>query len=343
MRLSQGHRYHTILFCVVAFLLFTSATAFASANDYKNIVIFGDSLSDAGNDAHISLPTPNEFPGPAWGYTDGRFTDGNDLGYPFPLEYVGVWVEQFAATLPSHPQVLDSLDGGTDYAYGAATTANGTTVWEYYAPLSLSIQVNNIGQQITDYLKTHPKIDDHTLFIVWGGANDVLGALASGTPPQRAIINAALQQTLNIQRLVNAGATQFIVPNLPPLGLTPRLNTPDTASGATAASALYNSFLATGIQVLRDFYAFRGLKIYQLDTFTLFNQIVASPVSFGLWDVTAPSSPVWNPAAGDPDTYLFWDPIHPTTHGHNILANSASSLIAQPCSTRGAHCVFPSN
>jgi phospholipase/lecithinase/hemolysin len=339
MRVSlEKHRFHPILFCIVAFLLFTSTTAFASANDYKNIVIFGDSLSDTGNDAHLTLPPPYEFPGPAWGYTDGRFTDGSDTT-PSANYYFGVWVEQFAAILPSHPQVSNSLDGGTDYAYGAATTANGTTVWEYYPPYS--VQVSNIGQQITDYLKTHPRIDDHTLFIVWGGANDLFNALASTTPPQQAIINAALQQTLNILRLVNAGATQFLVPNLPPLGLTPRLNTTSAASGATAATALYNSYLATGIQVLRDFYAFRGLKIYQLDTFTLFNQIVASPASFGLENVTASSSYVWNPGVADPDPYLFWDQIHPTTHGHNILANSASTLIAQPCSPRGANCVFP--
>jgi len=29
----------------------------------------------------------------------------------------------------------------------------------------------------------------------------------------------------------------------------------------------------------------------------------------------------------DPDTYLFWDDLHPTTKGHDILAQTAASLI----------------
>ncbi len=33
--------------------------------------------------------------------------------------------------------------------------------------------------------------------------------------------------------------------------------------------------------------------------------------------------------AVDPDTYLFWDDLHPTTHGHNILATAADKLLTQ--------------
>jgi phospholipase/lecithinase/hemolysin len=33
--------------------------------------------------------------------------------------------------------------------------------------------------------------------------------------------------------------------------------------------------------------------------------------------------------AVDPDTYLFWDDLHPTTRGHNILAIKAGMALAQ--------------
>ncbi len=33
--------------------------------------------------------------------------------------------------------------------------------------------------------------------------------------------------------------------------------------------------------------------------------------------------------AVDPDTFLFWDDLHPTTHGHNILAITAASILAR--------------
>jgi phospholipase/lecithinase/hemolysin len=302
--------------------LVAAATALAQVKDYKTIVVFGDSLSDTGNVAHLSEAKYGvRIPGPIADYTDGRFTDGFDT-LPAAQKYFGVWVEQFAASLPSKPEILNSLDGGTDYAYGFATTGNGTTTLSFGPPPnSLSVQVENIGKQITDYLATRPKIDKKTLFIVWGGAIDVLNAASPAD-----VIEAAIQQTLNIQRLINAGATQFLVPNLPPLGLAPRLNgSPATSIPFDAASVLYNSYLATGLAVLRDFYPSRHLRIYELNVFALFKQIVASPASFSLANVTTESQG----QRVDPDTYLFWDDLHPTTHGHDILAETAGSLINQ--------------
>ena len=68
------------------------------------------------------------------------------------------------------------------------------------------------------------------------------------------MINAAINQANNIQRLVDAGATHFIVPNLPPLGLVPRLNgSPATSIPATRRALSLMSVLATAIGVLRDF------------------------------------------------------------------------------------------
>jgi phospholipase/lecithinase/hemolysin len=306
---------------VLSSLLFVFTTVLAHAKDYTKIVVFGDSLSDTGNVAHLTEAKYGvRIPGPIADYTDGRFTDGYDT-VPAAQKYFGVWVEQLAASLPSRPRIKNSLDGGTDYAYGFATTGQGTAAFTFGQGNALSVQVNNIGQQITDYLATHPRINDNTLFIVWGGAIDLLYATSTND-----VVNAAIQQTLNVQRLIDAGATQFIIPNLPPLGLVPRLNgSPATSIPATAASMLFNSYLATGLSVLRDFYPYRHLKLSELDVFALFNQIVAAPSDFALVNVTASSLGVYTV---DPDTYLFWDDLHPTTRGHNILAVNAADLIA---------------
>lgn len=300
--------------------VFSLAAALAQVKDYSTIVVFGDSLSDAGNVAHLTDDKYGvRIPGPLADYTDGRFTDGFDT-LPAAQNYFGVWIEQFAASLPSHPEIRDSLDGGTDYAYGYASTGSGTSQLAFGPSNSLTVQVENIGQQITDYLATHPKIDSHTLFVVWGGAIDVLYAASS-----KDVVAGAVHQVLNIQRLINAGATQFLVPNLPPLGLVPRLNgSPTTALPATAASLLFNSYLGTGIAVLRDFYPRRRLAIYQLDTFRLLRSIVAAPSAYSLTNATASAQGQFSV---DPDTYLFWDDLHPTTRGHNILANGAIGLI----------------
>jgi len=309
---------------LAALAVFSVAAALAQVKDYSTIVVFGDSLSDTGNVAHLTQATygiPIPGPGPGGNYTAGRFTDGFDTTPP-AQKYFGVWIEQFAASLPSRPEIRDSLGGGTNYAYGFASTGSGTSVLNL-AP-GVSVMVENIGQQITEYLATHPKIDNHTLFVVWGGAIDVLYATSL-----KDVVNGAANQVLNIQRLIQAGATQFLVPNLPPLGLVPRFNSsPAAALPVTVESLVFNGYLATGIAVLKDFYPRRRLTFYQLDTFRLLSSIVAAPAAYSLTDVTHSAQGLSiNQVLVDPDPYLFWDDLHPTTRGHNILSDSAITLV----------------
>ena len=99
----------------------------AYGQTYTSILIFGDSLSDTGNVAHLTQAKYGvRVPGPTAGYTDGRFTDGKDT-LPAATLYSGVWIEQLAATFAAKPAVVNSLDGGTNYAYGYAYTGTGTS------------------------------------------------------------------------------------------------------------------------------------------------------------------------------------------------------------------------
>jgi phospholipase/lecithinase/hemolysin len=305
---------------LIAALIFMFTAVLAHAQDYTSIVVFGDSLSDTGNVAHLTQDKYGvRIPGPLADYTDGRFTDGDDT-LPVAQKYFGVWIEQLAATLPSKPIITNSLDGGTNYAYGFALTGSGTTLLTLTP--ALSVTVNNIGQQITDYLATRPVISNRTLFVVWGGANDILNATSLDD-----VIKASIEETKDIQRLVDAGATQFIVPNLPPLGLVPRFNgSPTTSFPATTASIVYNEFLEAGLTLLKDFHFGKRLRFRQLDVFTLFNKIIASPSSYSLVNVTASSQEAHTI---DPDTYLFWDDLHPTTKGHQILAQTAAGILTR--------------
>ena len=135
------------LLCLLSAVLFTFTAVLAHAQQYTSIVVFGDSLSDTGNVAHLTEAKYGvRIPGPVADYTDGRFTDGADT-VPAAQNYFGVWIEQLAATLPSKPEIKDSLDGGTDYAYGFATTGSGTGVFTFGPSDSLSVNVNNIGLQ----------------------------------------------------------------------------------------------------------------------------------------------------------------------------------------------------
>jgi phospholipase/lecithinase/hemolysin len=314
-------RPRRVLLRVFTTMLFACSAVLTYAQEYTSIVVFGDSLSDTGNVADLTQAKYGvRIPGPDADYTDGRFTDGTDT-VPAAHNYFGVWVEQLAASFPSKPVVKASLDGGTDYAYGFATTGSGTGVFTFGPSDSLFVNVDNIGQQITDYLATKPRIHEKTLFIVWGGAIDVLYATSTAD-----VINAAVNQAVNVQRLVDAGATEFIIPNLPPLGAVPRLNgSPTTSIPATEASALYNQTLSAGLALVRRFNPGRHLNLVQLNVFGLFNQIISAPSKYSLVNVTDSSQGNYTL---NPDTYLFWDDLHPTTRGHNILAVSAAKLLA---------------
>jgi phospholipase/lecithinase/hemolysin len=85
-----------------------------------------------------------------------------------------------------------------------------------------------------------------------------------------------------------------------------------------------NEFLEAGLTLLKDFSFGKHLRFQQLDVFSLFSKIVASPSSYSLANVTASSQGAYTI---DPDTYLFWDDLHPTTKGHEILAQTAAAIL----------------
>jgi len=307
---------------LLALLATLSAASQLHAQSYTNIVVFGDSLSDTGNFAHLSNAAYGiVIPGPVADYTAGRFTDGPDT-VPAAQLYTGVWIEQLAAKLTAKPAVKDSLDGGTNYAYGSATTTGGTTVVTYGPSNSLTVTVNNVGQQISTYLGTHPTINSSTLFVVWCGANDLLNATSSAQ-----IVAAAQNDVANVQTLINAGATNIVIPNLPPLGLIPELNQSATASAqATGATIGYNQALAAGIAGLAAANPGKTLHLFAPDNYSLFNSILVAPTTvFGLVNVTNSSQQL----SINPDTYLFWDGLHPTTAVHRLVGIQALNLLTE--------------
>ena len=298
-------------------------TPFTLAQTYTSVLVFGDSLSDTGNVAHLTQSQYTvRIPSPAFGYTDGRFTDGKDT-LPAATLYTGVWIEQLAATFPAKPAVTNSLDGGTNYAYGFAFTGTGTS------PLNLTtgitVNVDNIGQQVTDYLTANPTIPANTLVVVWGGANDVINATSAAD-----ITTAVTSELTAIQRLVTAGATDLLIANLPPLGAIPRFNMTANSATFTAASQAFNTGLATGLAALPAANPGKTLNLKPFDVFTLFNSVIASPSTNGLINVTDKSQ---TDVTINPDRYFFWDDLHPTTTVHHLLAVAAAALVAPPAPT----------
>jgi phospholipase/lecithinase/hemolysin len=298
----------------------------ANAPVYSHIVVFGDSLSDDGNVRHIMEDQYFiGYPGGDFNYSDGRFTDSSDTD-PNSVTYVGTWHEQLARTFLGLPAATNSLDGGIDYAFGGATTASGTsdrTVISNPFPFGggdFTLTVDNIGKQVDDYLASNTP-DAAALYLVWGGGNDLFDDDSSAHVTETASNVEGL-----VEQLARAGARSILVPNVPPLGLVPLYkDDATTATALNAASAQYRAELNTDLDAAIATLAGEGITItlYRLDTYGLYYRLATNPEDYGFTNISDSAQG----ASVDPDAYLFWDDIHPTTAGHYQIAAAASAFL----------------
>jgi phospholipase/lecithinase/hemolysin len=313
----------------VAVFLATQAIAVAqTAPTFTQIIVFGDSLSDDGNIRHRAESSfAVSYPGGEFNYSDGRFTNSSDTN-PSSNLYAGTWHEQLARTFLNLPVATNSLDGGRDYAFGGATTAGGTqqrTIISNPTPFGggqLTLTIDNIGRQINQYLGAtvaHPG----ALYAVWGGGNDLFDDSSAASVSATAARVAGL-----VQRLATAGARNILVPNVPPLGAVPNsAGDPAKVAALDKASADYRSELNTALDSAVSTLAAQGINIqlYRLDIWWLFLHMAADPAKYGFTNITDPSQ---GDSSVNPDTYLFWDDLHPTTAGHFQIANEANRLLS---------------
>ncbi len=245
---------------------------------------------------------------------------------PPSRDYSGTWHEQLAETFLGLPAATNSLDGGLNYAFGGATTIAGAserTVISNPEPFlggDLTITIDNLGKQVDDYL-AQQTVDPAALYIVWGGGNDVFDH-----PGSSYVIETAQRVAGLVEQLARAGAYYILVPNVPPLGLVPSYNH-DLVKGPAldAGSAQYRVEFNTQLDAAVSALASDGITIslYRYDIFGLFYRLAANPEDVDFVNI----SDVSQAKAVDPDQYLFWDDIHPTTAGHYQIAAGAFSLL----------------
>ncbi|MEY2492176.1 MAG: outer rane lipase/esterase [Verrucomicrobiota bacterium] len=310
--------------------LFVLAAGMAQAPTFSQIIVFGDSLSDDGNLAHRARDTVGfSYPSSNFNYSDYRFT--NDLAPitdPGSHLYSRVWHEQLAKSFLSLPVATNSLDGGTDFAFGGATTKDGTqqrTIISNPFPFAggnFTITIDNMGKQVADYLASHTP-DPNALYIVWGGGNDLFDDQSATN-----VTNTANRVGVLIQRLANAGARNFLVPNVPPLGAVPNsFGDPNRVASLDSDSASYrdqlNSVIASTVSALSG--GGITVQVYTFDVWLDVLRVLAEPSKYGFVNVTDQAQ---GNSSVNPDQYLFWDDIHPTTAGHHQLASEANRLLS---------------
>jgi phospholipase/lecithinase/hemolysin len=294
----------------------------ATPPTFSRILVFGDSLSDVGNLRHRMQEKGISYPGGDFNYSDGRFTNSSDTS-PSSKLFVGVWHEQLARTFLNMPTSGPSLDGGDDFSFGGATTEDGTrdyTLFDASIFGNVTVTIDNMGKQVDDYI-TRRTLDPNALFVIWGGGNDLFDNDSASN-----VTATAARVAMLVNRLANAGARYFLVPNVPPLGGVPRYSDNGTAQAAkNRASSDYRAQLSANLDSTIGMLASQGkqIQVGRMDIWSLFVRFVANPNAYGITDFL-------HSAQGqgvNPDKYLFWDDIHPTTAAHYQIANEANRVL----------------
>ncbi|MEO5721709.1 MAG: SGNH/GDSL hydrolase family protein [Chthoniobacterales bacterium] len=294
---------------------------------FSKMIVFGDSLSDTGNVRKRMEDTfLLSYPGGDFNYSDGRFTNSSDTDPGSPV-YVGVWYEQLARTFLNLPVPGPSLNGGSNYSFGGGTTENGTkeiTVIDNPAPFTggnFTVTIDNMGRQMDDYFNQQV-IDPAALYVVWGGGNDLFNDDSVAN-----VVATSQRVVALVNRLVNGGAKHILVPNVPALGGIPNYrDNPSRQVSLNRASAEYRRRLNEDL----DAYSLtlptvNPPVIYRLDVWSLFLRLAANPASDGFTDISAPAR---GQSGANPDQFLFWDDIHPTTAAHFVLAREANRVLS---------------
>jgi phospholipase/lecithinase/hemolysin len=304
-----------------AFLL-QAAVLPAHADIASNrFVVFGDSLSDAGNFYYFYGQVSEEpfAPVPTAPYDEGghHFTNGP------------TWIEQLTrelGTTASGRPALVHPGVNTNYSLGRARARPNAPV---FPDFDLSTQVRLF---LND---AHGMAPGRATYVIWIGANDLDDALdALQADPTGAtsagIINDALTALAgNIQALWAAGARSFLVPNMPDFGLLPALQMlgPPAVQAGRQLSMGYNAGLA---QILQQLSALPGSRFRSLDVYQVLDAVVANPSGFGVTDAQSPCLSFFvaqNAICSEPEQHLFWDAIHPTAAGHEIIEEAAEHTL----------------
>jgi thermolabile hemolysin len=271
--------------CIVL-LCFSVALPLAAAPSFDAIYVFGDSLSDTGNE-----------PAEPVAHYQGRWSNG-------PL-----WIEHLSTRL------------GLSYIATNNFARSGAQCDDAYAQTLAFTPPGNVSQ---------------SLFVVWAGGNDFLqeydqnGFSDSKWNQQTTYSASSIGNAVN--ELYAKGARHILVPNTVDVTEIPTLNyLPEfLRSYLRGKVSAFNSKLATQLNAVHT--AHPDLQLYRCDTFARLKSLLGTARQFGFteWniDVLADVTLFDKSFNGPGSNYVFWDPIHPTTKAHGIIADWFLAVVA---------------
>lgn len=315
-------------------LCITNSTFALSANKIHHIVIFGDSLSDAGY-ANLTPRPKNKLAT----YSNGKV-------WP---QYLSEMLLHKTITANNKFPVISgkgayssgTLDG-YDFAAGGATTYGEGISFapKYYQSPSLI-------QQIALYPTEH-SVDPNNLYIIWIGANDLfrtywayrnnpLAMFFSMFSTGTKAMDVVTQQILHLHEL---GAKHILVIGVPNIGLTPLLR--KSIVGQLMYQIIVNhmdALLQRNLHYLPFYVRYVDAnKILHEVINSNGKQITVAKQTFTFNDVKdgaclpekkRKTLALYCRYRKNTQHYLFADKVHPTSYGHKLIAVYLKHIILE--------------
>lgn len=340
----------------------------ANAALFDRMYLFGDSLLDGGNAFVLSggfPPYPGSSPAPGIPAPySGRATNGPTAGEILAVN----------SAILGTPVLPSYIPGGTNYAVAGAATREYVGVPGSIAPPPLNVlppptmttsnqlargywyfddsiidtpanlQVNalrpyGIAKQVSEFTTPAGFDADRSLFMVWGGANDFFVDPATGPA-------GAANVTGFVSALYDKGARNFLVPNLPDLSQSPfgqSLSLPDQVAFSMLSNG-FNDALAAGLQTLRTTKS--DIRIIEVQVDDILADLVADDAALAAlgFDPAKKFEPCFSieslSACTNPDSYLFWDSVHPTARAHQVLGGAFANAVLAAVPEPGTYALF---
>jgi len=300
----------------------------AQAHPFTGMVSFGDSLSDVGNTVATLSIFGEQFVRENTGYNANFYFNNR-------FSNAQLWSERLHGQLGFGPMFRNdgvSVLDGSNFSWAAARSGAGNS---FGIIPNLQPQVQSYTAQLATNNPALPA-PSTTLFTLWIGGNDVFAHVENNDPITPAQVAANVSTA--ISNLYSAGGRSFLIPNLPPVGLSPDyVNDPVKGPQATAFADAYNAQLDLSLNTLSG--QLTGIDIIKLNINQLFLDVIASPASYGLVNVTdrayTPFSgtnppPPYGAVVGNPEEYLYWDSAHGTGTVNVLIAETAFAAVPEP-------------
>ncbi len=276
---------------------------------YQPLYVFGDSLSDMGNEVDPQFKAKlGALPFPARGpYTS---VDGKKYGGE-------TWVvdvaKQLGNTTITASRPINNGAHGTDYAVSGSTTSG-------------------LDAQLTALKQDHPQLDGDALYVVWSAGNDFLYQALSnkGSTDYSPAAKTAANNMINfIKKLQATNIKHIVVINLPPIGYTPLIaNNVFDLVGSGKKDPMNKAVDTYNTQLANFVHADTSGKLKLVDMYTpaealyesngaSYTKIKFTDVKTSCWNVIGFFScgPKKQPG------FFYWDTIHPSNSGHLFLAD----------------------